>query len=414
MKFGLKGIEKLLSSIGNPQRDFASVHVAGTNGKGSTSSMLAAVFTAAGYKTGLYTSPHLISFTERIRIDGRPISSTDVVRLTNLIQKQVKKQKATYFEAVTAIAFKYFSDATVDIAIIETGLGGRLDATNVLQPLVSVITNVSLEHTEILGRSLEKIAREKAGIIKPGVPCITGISSRGPLKIVRRRAREEKAPVHTVRGVGLTIRKSTLEGLVVDANVAASQYRKLVVSLAGEHQAMNVRVVLQTLAVLKEQGRYCIEEDHIRSGLKNVQALAGLQARLSVLCRHPMIIGDVAHNPDSIQRLVESLRGLNIRNVYLVFGVVHDKDYKRMIHLLKSITREAILTKARTKRARSIADLALEFSRQHIIVVGAEQTVGKAVLLAMKVSQRQVPILVTGSHYIVGEALSFLRSRKFT
>jgi dihydrofolate synthase / folylpolyglutamate synthase len=414
MKFGLKGIEQLLSSIGNPHENFPSIHVAGTNGKGSTSSMLAAIFTAAGYKTGLYTSPHLVSFTERIRIDGKPIPPNDVIRLTNLIKKQVRRQKATYFEAVTALAFKYFSDREVDIAIIETGLGGRLDATNVLRPLVSVITNVSLEHTEILGKSLKKIAWEKAGIIKPGVPCITGISSAAPLKVVRQRARNERAPLHTMRGVHLEIRKSTLDGLMVNARIRSFEYRNLTVSLAGEHQAMNVRIVLQTMAVLRKQRKYQIEDRHVRRGLKNIQTLAGLQARLSVLHRHPTIIGDVAHNPDSIQRLVDSLRALNIRNVFLVFGVVKDKDYKRMIRLLKPIARYVILTKARTERARPIADLTLESLHQHMNIVGTEQTVRKAVLSALAVSPRRIPLLITGSHYIVGEALSFLRSRKFT
>ena len=414
MKFGLKGIRSLLSSIGNPHKNFPTIHVAGTNGKGSTSSMLAAVFTAAGYRTGLYTSPHLVSFTERIRINGRPIPRKDVIRVTNLIKKQVNKQKATYFEAVTAIAFKYFSDAKVDIAIIETGLGGRLDATNVLQPLVSVITNVSLEHTEILGKTIRKIAREKAGIIKTGVPCVTGIDSSIPLTVLHRRAAKLKAPLYTTRAITIKIRQSSLDGLLVDAKVGNWQFRNLLVSLAGQHQAKNVKVVLRTLAVIVANETFRIEERHIRSGLKNIQRLAGLEARLSVIHRHPLIIGDVAHNPDSIKKLVESLRGLGIRNVFLVFGVVRDKDHSRMIHFLKPITRYAILTKARTERARSVKDLALEFGRQKINVIGTEQKVSKAISSAIAASTPHVPILITGSHFTVGEALSYLRSRKFT
>ncbi len=376
--------------------------------------MLAAVFTAAGYRTGLYTSPHLVSFTERIRVNGKPIPRKDVVRLTNLIKGQVDKQRATYFEAVTAIAFKYFSDTKVDIAIIETGLGGRLDATNVLRPLISVITNVSFEHTEILGNTLEEIAWEKAGIIKPGIPCVTGISSARPLRVVLERARTKRARVYTTRAVELNVKKSTLDGLVIDANIGASTYRNLHVSLAGEHQAMNVKIVLRTLAVLREESEFHINERHLRNGLMNVQKLAGLQARLSVFHRDPQILGDVAHNPDSIRRLVESLRGLKIRNVFLVFGVVRDKDYRGMIQLLGPITRNAILTKPRTDRARSIEDLSLEFMRQKINVVGTESTVSRAVSSAITFSKKHIPILITGSHYTVGEALSFLRSRKFT
>jgi dihydrofolate synthase/folylpolyglutamate synthase len=414
MKFGLRGIRTLLASIGNPHKNFPSIHIAGTNGKGSTSSMLAAVFTAAGYKTGLYTSPHLVSFAERIRIDGKPIPAKDVVRLISLIKRQVRKQKATYFEAVTAMAFKYFSDSKVDIAVVETGLGGRLDATNVLRPLVSVITNVSLEHTEILGKTLEKISWEKAGIIKHSVPCVTGISSAKPFAVVRDRARTKRAPISTVQGVNLRIRKSNLDGLVVDASVGSATYRNLKVSLVGEHQSMNVRVALRTLDVLKEQGAYQIEERDVRNGLMNIERLTGLQARLSVLQRKPLIIGDVAHNPDSIKRLVGSLRRLKIRNVFLVFGVVRDKDYRRMVHFLKPITRAAILTMARTERARSIADLAGEFSRQRIEVVGTERKVSLAVASAIAIADKRLPILITGSHYVLGEALSLFRSTKFT
>jgi len=414
MKFGLKGIRILLASIGDPHKNFRSIHVAGTNGKGSTSSMLAAILTSAGYRTGLYTSPHLISFTERIRIDGKPIPRKDVVRLTNLIKRQVADQKATYFEAVTAIAFKYFSDEKVDIAVIETGLGGRLDATNVLRPLVSVITNVSLEHTEILGNTIEKIAWEKAGIIKRGIPCVTGITSPKPLQVVRQQARKNLARLHTSERILLRIKRSTLDGLVIDASVDSQRYRDLHVSLAGKHQMMNVKTVLNTVRVLGEKTEYHIDERHIREGLMKVQELAGLQARLMVVHRQPLIIGDVAHNPDSTRHLVAALQELGIRNVFLVFGVVRDKDYKRMIQFLKPLIRSAILTAARTERARPVADLSREFSRQKINVVGREQKVSDAVYSAIRHSTKQVPILITGSHYIVGEALSFLRSRKFT
>jgi dihydrofolate synthase / folylpolyglutamate synthase len=158
MKFGLRGIQDLLDFFGNPEKRFISVHIAGTNGKGSTASMVAAIFTAAGYRTGLYTSPHILSFNERIRIDGIPISSDDIAKLTTLLQKKIRSGNSTFFEAVTAIAFKYFSDSNVDIAVIETGLGGRLDATNVILPIVSVVTNIGLEHTRILGKTIEKIA----------------------------------------------------------------------------------------------------------------------------------------------------------------------------------------------------------------------------------------------------------------
>lgn len=414
MKFGLQGIRTLLATIGNPERDFTGIHVAGTNGKGSTASMLAAIFTAAGYKTGLYTSPHLVSFTERIRINGRPISRKDVVRLTNLIRRQVSRQKATYFEAVTAMAFKYFADSNVDIAIIETGLGGRLDATNVLRPLVSIITNISLEHTAILGDTVESIAHEKAGIIKRSVPCITGIAEAMPLRVVRVIAKERHAPLFKAGEVTVKITKSTLERLVVNAKVGDTAYRHLKVSLAGSHQVKNLQGVLRALDIIATQGVYTIEEHHIRKGLDNIEALSGLTGRLAVLHKRPLVIGDVAHNPDSIRRLVDALRELGIRNVFLVFGVVQDKDYRQMVSFLKPITRATILTKAKTDRARGTTDLVAEFSRQGIHVAGTARSVAQATAFALVHTTKRLPILITGSHYVLGEAISFLRSRKIT
>ncbi len=414
MKFGLRGIRTLLAAVGDPQRDFQCIHVAGTNGKGSTSSMLAAVFTAAGYRTGLYTSPHLVSFTERIRIDGESIARRDVVRLTNLIERQVRRQKATYFEAVTAIAFKYFSEQRVDIGIIETGLGGRLDATNVVRPLVSVITTISLEHTAILGNSVESIAYEKAGIIKQSVPCVTGIRAAGPLAVVRRQAQKRGSQLLHGKSVKLKVRESSLKGFEVDVRVGQTSYRKLAVSLPGDHQLLNLRLVLRTLESLRRQGVCNIAEDHIRKGLAHVEALSGLQGRMSVFHRHPLVIGDVAHNPDSTKRLVGALKKIGIRNVFLVFGVVQDKDYLQMVRFLKQITRAVIVTEPRTPRARRVTDLSAAFSNQGVRVVAATATVRQAVTKALDRRGKKIPILITGSHYVLGEAMTVLRSREFT
>jgi dihydrofolate synthase/folylpolyglutamate synthase len=414
MKFGLDGISTLLRSIDNPHRSFPCIHVAGTNGKGSTSSMLASIFTTAGYRTALFTSPHLISFTERIRIDGKPIPTKEVVRITNLLTRQIRRQRATFFEATTAMAFKYFADSKVDIAIIETGLGGRLDSTNVVIPLVSVITNVSMEHTEILGESIEKIAWEKGGIIKRNIPCVTGIQTAKPLRVLRKIARTRKAPLFVMPVERLKIRSSTLSGITVETEVGDRLYKNLRISLAGKHQAMNAALVLQTLDILKRQEKYIIKESQIRRGLNDIQQYSGLQARLSIVQRRPLIIADVAHNHDGVRRMVESLKDLGIRDVCLIFGVVRDKNYESMIASLKQITRYAILATPATDRARSLSDLVLEFERQDIKVVEAVSHVGKAVERALVLAAKKMPILITGSHFVVGEALSALRRRKNT
>jgi dihydrofolate synthase / folylpolyglutamate synthase len=413
MKFGLKGISSLLKTVGDPQNTFPTIHVAGTNGKGSTCSMLAAILTAAGYKTGLYTSPHLVSFTERIRIDGEQIPPREITRLTTLVSKQVRRQKATFFEAVTAIAFKYFSDEKVDIAVIETGLGGRLDATNVLRPRITVITNVSLEHTEILGKTLEKIAREKGGIIKQHTPCVTGVRAKRLLRVLRTIANERKAALATTAGVSIRVRSDSLGGLEVDVNAGRMRYRKVSTSLVGNYQLMNLKTVIRVIGILNKQGEFPVSERHIRRGLKNVPLLAGLQARLSVVCRKPLVLADVAHNPDAARNLVQSLMRLGISNVFLVFGVVKDKDYRSMIHTLRPITRSAIVTAAHTARSRPVTDLTRACLEEGIPVVGTLKHVSGAVRRALSDPPRD-PILIMGSHYVVGEALTYLQSREFT
>ncbi len=414
MKFGLAGIRSLLKTAGNPEREFPTIHVAGTNGKGSTCSMLAAVLTAAGYRTGLYTSPHLVSFTERIRIDGKPIPARAVTRLTSLFSGQVRRQKATFFEAVTAIAFKYFADEKVDIAVIETGLGGRLDATNVLRPRISVITNVSLEHTEILGRTLEAIAREKGGIIKPRTPCVTGVAERGPVEVLRKIAKEKHAQLLMSRDVKVRTKSVSLSGLIVDVTAEGRKYSRVATSLTGSYQIANLATVFRTLGVLNAQKDFSVSERAIRQGLRNVFHFAGLEARLSVVHRRPLILADVAHNPDAARYLASALMGLGVRNVFLVFGVVKDKDYRSIIQALRPVTRHAVVTEARTPRSRPVTDLTAACLSEGIEVVGTSRRVPSAVRYALSSARNHEPILITGSHYVVGEALAYLRSREFT
>ncbi len=266
MKFGLQGISRLLKELGNPQRKFRSVHIAGTNGKGSTAAMLAAVLTAAGYRTGLYTSPHLINFEERIRIDGRPIPRKSVAELTSRLSRSIKKQSPTFFEATTAIAFAYFAQKEVDVAVIETGLGGRLDSTNVVKPLLSVITNVTLEHTEILGDTLEKIAFEKAGIIKEKTPCITGVRDDRALAVVKRVCREQHAPLTMGSGFQSIVRKSTLEGTLLDFRIANVNLKRLRLSLPGLFQIQNLALAIAAIEKLRDEFHLELSEEAIRAG----------------------------------------------------------------------------------------------------------------------------------------------------
>ena len=354
MKFGLSGIRTLLTSLDHPEEKFSSIHVAGTNGKGSTASMIAAIFTASGYKTGLYTSPHLVSFNERIRINGKPISSKAVARLTTAIYSEIEKNNYTFFEAVTAMAFKYFAESKVDIAIVETGLGGRLDATNILEPLVSVITTIGLEHTQILGANLEEIAFEKGGIIKKGVPCITGVESQKAASVLNKICAEKGSRFIRVHPKNILIRRSSLDGLYTDFCFAGKKIRNAHVTLAGQHQAMNALIAVQTIEIAIQRSDFIIDEKAIREGLAHIRRFSGIQARLSVVRRNPLVLADVAHNPQAMRVLCESLKRLRIKKIHIVFGLMQDKNYRAIISAMRQIAKSFLVVKARTERSRSI------------------------------------------------------------
>lgn len=411
MKFGLEGITKLLDALDNPHRNVPYIHIAGTNGKGSTASMLAAIFTAASYRTGLYTSPHLIDFTERIRINGTPIAKKDVVRYTRMLEKSIGKHQATFFEATTAMAFAYFAEKNVDVAVIETGLGGRLDSTNVIRPLVSVITNIGLEHTDILGDTIEKIAFEKAGIIKKKVPCVTGVENRKAFSILKNVCSERNAPLIDASNFKASANKLSIEGTTTDFTAGKKVFKKLHLSLPGTFQFKNLALALKVVDVVNRLKQFDLSEAAIREGLGNVQEFSGLQGRLSLVENKPPIITDVAHNSDGMQGLAAALKDLKINNVLLVFGAMKDKDYEAMVDFIAPLVSEAITVAPKMERARSASDIAAAFSNRGI-AVSAALSVREGVRLAMNRGSQRKPILITGSHFVVGEALETLRKQK--
>jgi dihydrofolate synthase / folylpolyglutamate synthase len=411
MKFGLQGIRTLLRFLDHPEKQFSSIHIAGTNGKGSTASMIAAVFTAAGYKTGLYTSPHLINFNERIRINGKPIPSRTVARLVSVLQSEVERNVCTFFEAVTAIAFKHFAESKVDIAIVETGLGGRLDATNVLRPLVSVITTIGLEHTQILGASITDIAFEKGGIIKKGIPCVTGTKSQSAVHILQNICDQRKSRLIRVQSGKIHIKHFSLQGIVSDFLVAGNKMKNVRVSLAGEHQAMNTSVALNTIEAAVQRSDFKIDEHSLRKGLGNIQKYSGLQARLSLVRKNPLILADVAHNPEAVRTLCNSLRRLHLGKVHIVFGLMQDKDYKQIVKALQAVAKAVFVVEASTDRSRRAVELAKEFRRFELPV---EEFTDVKIGIAEVIRKHDgVPILITGSHFVVGEALAFLKKEKY-
>jgi dihydrofolate synthase / folylpolyglutamate synthase len=411
MKFGLQGIRTLLHFLNHPEKQFPSIHIAGTNGKGSTASMIAAAFTAAGYKTGLYTSPHLVSFNERIRINGKTISSRTVARLVSILRPEVERNACTFFEAVTAIAFKHFEESNVDIAIVETGLGGRLDATNVLRPLVSVITTIGLEHTHILGTRITDIAFEKGGIIKKGIPCVTAMKSRKAVHVLQNICDEKKSQLIQIHHGEIRVKHSSLQGIVFDSLMTGSTMKNVYISLAGEYQAMNILLALNTIEAVIRRSNFRISEQALRKGLGNIQKYSGLQARLSIIRQHPLIIADVAHNPDAVRMLCHSLRQLRLGKVYTVFGLMQDKDYKRIVKMLQEITKSVFVVEASTDRSRRSAEIAQEFRRFKVPVKEFNDV--KSGISDVLQKRDGVPILITGSHFIVGEAIAFLKKEKY-
>jgi dihydrofolate synthase/folylpolyglutamate synthase len=411
MKFGLEGITRLLKVLDDPHRKFATIHIAGTNGKGSTASMLAAMFTAAGYRTGLYTSPHLVDFTERIRIDGKQISRRQVARSVDVLRPVIVKHQPTFFEATTAIAFAHFAEKKVAIAIIETGLGGRLDSTNVVKPLVSVITNIGLEHTEVLGTTIEEIAGEKAGIIKNRVPCVTAVSQRSALAVIRAVCQKRNARLIRASRFGASIREMSLFRTIADVSVRRIRYERLRCSLPGTVQLRNVALALATIQEVNRSGEFSVSEPLIRLGLSRVQKLTGFNGRLSLVRRNPPVIIDVAHNADGTRQLAASLHDLDLNNLIVVFGVMKDKDCGAMARAWEPLASDVIAVAARTERSRPAGEVAAAFTMPPGRVTAAF-SVGEGVRLAVQRSHQRTPILITGSHFVVGEALKALAEKK--
>jgi dihydrofolate synthase/folylpolyglutamate synthase len=403
IKLGLHNIRAILRSLGHPEKRFPSVHVAGTNGKGSTSSMIASVLTAAGYRVGLYTSPHLIRFNERIRINGKMISDADLVRYTDKVRPAVEKNRATFFEATTAIAFQYFADRAVDIAVIETGLGGRFDATNTLMPLVSVITSISKDHTQQLGKTIAAIAAEKGGIIKRRVPCVYGGGNVAAKKVLRTIAATKESPF-LVRSECTVILKAThvIDGERLTLLTERALYENVLVSLPGAYQRENYAAAILALEILGAKG-FLVNAKELRRGMGNIARFTGLRGRCECLRREPLVLLDVAHNPDALTRLLALLGAVPYTKLRVVFGVMKDKDYRSMAALLAPL--DPIVYAAAPAIGRALPSDTL----QRVLVgkgmqASAFESVESALFAALKNQKKGEVLLIAGSHYVAGEA----------
>ncbi len=387
----------LCEILGNPERAFRSVHVAGTNGKGSTSHMMAAILQSAGYKTGLHTSPHLKEFAERIRINGFEVEKVFVVEFIDKIRKTLDRLQPSFFEMSVAMTFDYFASRKVDIAVVEVGLGGRLDSTNVITPDVSVITNISWDHMALLGDTLPKIAAEKAGIIKPGVPVVVSERQEAVEDVFIHRATQLDAPLFF----------ASEEIQLHESDSGYDVYRHgslwlegLYLGLKGDYQIRNLPGVLVAVQVLRDAG-YIIPDSAIKSGIADVVSLTGLKGRWQILRERPLTIADAGHNEAGIQQVVEQLRALPHRRLHLVIGMVNDKDLSRV---LSRLPREAnyFFCQAKIPRALDANELAARARGMGLTGV-VEKDVNQAIKKATAASQPDDVIFVGGSTFVVGE-----------
>lgn len=381
INLGLERIRFLLEKLDNPHLKFQSIHIAGTNGKGSTAAMIASILREAGYKVGLYTSPHLFDYTERIKVNGEDISRKEFNLGLKGIRKKAKglTTPPTVFEVLTAVAFWYFAKRKVDYAVIEVGMGGRLDATNVIAPLVSVITNIELEHTKILGKTLAKIAAEKAAIIKPGVPVVTAEWKREPLRVIREVAEKQGSLLIQVsRKQKVKSRKSKIEN------------RKS--NLLGPHQAINsaCAVVAIRLAGIP------VSRGAISRGLRKVK----WPARLQIISKKPLIIVDGAHNPAGSRTLAAALRSLYPKQRFtIIFGCQNDKDYLKMLKELKPVTDKLIITRSSHSASRPPTFLL------------THSDPSSRISSALKKWDKESPLLITGSLFLAADALKILDAK---
>ena len=377
MRLGLDQMNRLSAALGNPHRSLKCIHIAGTNGKGSTAHMLASVLQTAGYTVGLYTSPHLKDFRERIKINGQPIDKENVVDFVNQHIEKFEAGNYSFFEATVGMAFSSFAQAQVDVAIIEVGLGGRLDATNIITPILSVITHISKDHQQFLGHTIEAIAGEKAGIIKQKVPVVLGHNQKTVKKVILEKAKSTSSTVFF-----------------------ANQTESYTTDLLGDYQKENLATAYMAIQALTE---FDINENHIREGLQAVTKNTGLQGRWEILEDSPMVIADVAHNEAGIRAVMNQLKSMTYDQLHIVFGMVEDKEFDQ-IHQQLPKDATYYFCSPKVVRAKAVDQLFSEASRFGYNGK-PHDSVSDALEDAKKMTSPSDIILICGSLFVVAEAI---------
>ncbi len=404
IKFGLNATKSILDALGNPHMGRRFVHVAGSNGKGSVCTYINFVLMEAGYRVGFYSSPHLVSFRERFKINWQDITEKEIVRLVEKIQSVLKDgDLPTFFEFTTAMALDYFRAQSTDIDIIEVGMGGRLDATNVIKPLVGLITNISLEHQEYLGKTLRRIAEEKAGIIKDGMPLVTGVTQRSVKDVIERAASSLKSTVYLM-GREFRVKR---HGDYINYYGLGLTLKDIELGLKGGFQSRNAGLALCALELLKDHGLN-INEEAIYRGLKK----ATWPGRYHFISERPKILLDGAHNPDAMRKLAMAVKGLSFQRLILVIGIMGDKEIDRILRTIVPMSDSVIFTRPKYYRAappEKLSEIGSNLAKESYVIDELADAIKKAKEMAME----QDLILITGSLFTVGEALAILDPKTY-
>lgn len=408
INLGLKRIERLCELLGNPEKDLKIIHVAGTNGKGSTTTFISSILMCQGYNVGIYTSPYIERFTERIKVNNDEISENDIARLVTEMKPAIDKieeegmEHPTEFEIITACAFKYFKDKNVDYVVLEVGLGGRFDATNVVSPLLSVITTISYDHINILGDTLSKIAFEKAGIIKEGRPVVIYPQEKDAWEVLVKVAEEKNAEVYPVQDIKYNIMSNTVDGIVFNVHGSAN-YEGLKINLLGEHQVMNALTALRAIELLRREN-IKISEKAIRGGLD----AARWPGRFEILKRMPFVVLDGGHNIQGIRSLVRAVEEyFKGKKVKVVCGMLKDKKYDEMISELSKVADSFITVEPNSPRALTSLELKKAIE-EHSKAATAAGSIRESVEIALNSSAEDEVIVFCGSLYMIGEARTIL------
>jgi len=408
MIFGLTQMERILNAIGNPHKEIQVIHIGGTNGKGSTAAMMSSILQKEGYRVGLYTSPHLVRFTERIKVNGKEIEEEEVATLAEWMKKEIEAAGITlpftFFDFTTAMALHYFKQRLVDLTILEVGLGGRLDSTNVVDPLISIITNIAKDHEEYLGKSISKIAREKAGIIKKGRPLITAATQPQVLRLFSKICQEKGAPYFRV---GKEFRYVRAEDGDFHYEGLNRKLWSIHLNLKGYHQILNATTALGSMEVLEDLG-YCVSTDAMIEGLREVD----WPGRLEMVSSSPRVILDGAHNPAGVLAIQESLeKEFQYQHLILLIGIMKDKDIQSMLHLLAPLADHIILTRPQTDRAAS-PDLLKKLLGRNGKKAEVIENLKEAIEKGLSLTQKEDLLCITGSLFTVGEARAYFHPKR--